>query len=261
MDEIEIIDTNPDNICDYGFCGIKNVKQEGYKRKTNWLRQRFSEGMRFKILHSAQEGSVGMIEYIPGKYAWRAAEAKGYMVIHCLFILYKKYQGKGYGSLLIEECIKDAKKEKMNGVVVVTRKGPWMAKNELFLKNGFELVDEAPPDFELLVKKIKKRAPSPNFRGDWRERLNRYSKGLTIIRSDQCPYITKSVKEITETAEKRYGITPNVVELKNCKDAQSAPSAFAVFGIIYDGKLVADHPISNTRFMNIMNKEVERHVA
>jgi hypothetical protein len=79
VEEIEIIDTNPDNICDHGFCGIKNIKQEGYKRKTDWLRQRFSEGMRFKVLYSAKESSVGMIEYIPGGYAWRAVEAKGYI--------------------------------------------------------------------------------------------------------------------------------------------------------------------------------------
>jgi GNAT superfamily N-acetyltransferase len=257
MDEIEIIDTNSDNICDYGFCGIKNAKQEGYKRKTDWLRQRFSEGLRFKVLHSAKEGSVGMIEYIPGRYAWRAAEAKGYMVIHCLFILYKKYQGKGYGSLLIEECIKEAKKEKMNGVAVVTRNGPWMAKKGLFLKNGFELVDEAPPDFELLVNKIKKSAHSPKFSGDWKERLSPYSKGLTIIRSDQCPYLEKWVKEISETAQERYGLKSKIIELKNCKDAQNAPSAYGTFSIVYNGKLLADHPVSNKRFMNIMNKEAK----
>lgn len=257
MSEIEIIDTNADNICDYGFCGIKNIKQEGYKRKTEWLRQRFSEGMRFKILHSAKEGFVGMIEYIPGRYAWRAVEAKGYMVIHCLFILYKRYQGKGHGSLLIQECLKDAKKEKMNGVAVVTRKGPWMAKKELFLRNGFELVDEAPPDFELLVKKFKKGAPSPKFRRDWKEKLSKYSNGLTIIRSDQCPYLEKWVKEISETAQGTYGIKTKIVELKTCKDAQNAPSAYGTFSIIYEGKLLADHPISNKRFVNIMNKEAK----
>jgi GNAT superfamily N-acetyltransferase len=258
VEEIEIIDTNPDNISDHGFCGIKNIKQEGYKRKTDWLRKRFSEGMRFKVLHSAQEGSVGIIEYIPGRYTWRAVEAKGYMVIHCLFILHKKYQGKGYGSLLLEECIKDVKKEKMNGVAVITRKGPWMAKKELFFKKGFELVDEAPPDFKLLVKKLKKSALSPKFRGDWRERLSQYSKGLTIIWSDQCPYLEKWVKEISETAQEKYGLKAKIVELKTWKDAQNAPSAYATFSIVYNGNLIAVHPISNKRFMNIMNKEVKR---
>jgi len=257
VDEIEIIDTNPDNISDYGFCGIKNIKQEGHKRKTEWLRKRFSEGMRFKVLHSAKEGFVGMIEYIPGRYAWRAVEAKGYMVIHCLFILYKKYQGKGYGSLLIEECIKDAKKDKMNGVAVVTRKGPWLAKKELFLKNGFELVDKAPPDFKLLVKKIKKNAHSPKFQEGWKEKLIKYGKGLTVIRSDQCPYLEKWVKEIIKTAQEIYGIKAKIVELKTYKDAQNAPSAYGTFSIVYNGKLLADHPISNRRFMNIMDKVVK----
>jgi hypothetical protein len=32
---------------------------------------------------------------------------------------------------------------------VVTRKGAFMAKKEIFVKKGFVLVDEAKPDFEL----------------------------------------------------------------------------------------------------------------
>ena len=257
MNEIEIIDTNADNICDFGFCGYKNIKQEGYKRKTDWLKQRFSEGMKFKVLYSAKYGSIGFIEYIPGEYTWRAVEANGYMVIHCIMILPRKYKEKGYGSLLLEECIKDAKKEKMHGVAVVTRKGPWMAGKKLFLKNGFEVIDEGPPDFELYVKKFKKNALSPKFKGDWKKGLSQYGKDLTIIRSDQCPYIAKSVKDISETAQKKYGIKVKIIELKDCKEAQNAPSAYAIFSIAYNGKLLADHPISNKRFMNIMDKELK----
>lgn len=260
MNALELIDTNADNIYDYKLCFYKDAKQEGYRLKAEWLKQRFSEGLKYKVLYSASEGAVATIEYIPGEYTWRAVNASGYIMIHCIFNEYKKYREQGYGTLMVEESEKDAKKGNMHGVAVVTRKGTWMAGKELFLKNGFKVVDTTHPDFELLVKQFDTSFP-PKFPRDWEQRRNQYGSGLVIIRSDQCPYITKSVKEITETAEKRYGITPNVVELKNCKDAQSAPSAFAVFGIIYDGKLVADHPISNTRFMNIMNKEVERHVA
>ena len=257
MGEIGIVDTRADNICDHSLCGYKSIKQEGYKRKTDWLKKRFKEGMKVKILHSPRDGSVGMIEYVPGEHAWRAVEAEGYMLIHCLFIIPKKLKGKGYGSLLVEECLKDSKKKKMHGVAVVTRKGTWMASRELFLKNGFEIVDKAPPDFELLAKKFKKSAPLPRFKGDWDKKLRKYDKGLTIIRSDQCPYAAKALREISETAQKTYGIKPRVVDLKSGKQAQGAPSPFAVFNIILDGKLVADHPISNTRFVNIMNKELK----
>ena len=255
---IKIINTNADNIGEYGFCGYKNIKQEGYKRKIDWLKQRFTEGMRFKILYSAKDGSPGFIEYIPGKYTWRAVAANGYMVIHCIMIMKREYKGKGYGSLLLNECIQDAKKENMHGIAVVTRKGTWMAGKELFVKNRFQLADAAPPDFELLVKKFNTSAPSPKFKGDWGKRLSQYSSGLTIIRSDQCPYLAKSVKEIIETAQEKYGIKAKIVELKNCGEAQRAPCAYGIFSIVYNGILVADHPISNKRFMNIMDKELRR---
>jgi GNAT superfamily N-acetyltransferase len=253
MEEVEIIDTNADNICEFGFCGYKNIKQSGYKRKIDWLRQRFSEGMKFKVLRSQNDGAVGFIEYIPGEYAWRAVEADGYMVIHCIAIMSRKYKGQGYGSLLVKECLRDAKRGKMRGAAVVARQGTWMAGSELFLKKGFEVFDEAPPDFELLVKRFKKSAPAPKFAGDWDRKLSQYPSGLTIIRSDQCPYIEKSVREIGETAQGRLGLKPRIVELRNCHQAQQAPSAFATFNIVYNGELLTDHPISRTRFINIMN--------
>ncbi len=37
----------------------------------------------------------------------------------------------------------------MKGVAVVTRKGSFMAKKDIFLKKGFHVVDLAKPDFEL----------------------------------------------------------------------------------------------------------------
>jgi len=256
MDEIEIIDTNTNNVHNYGFCGYKNIKQEGYKSKVEWLKARFSEGLKFKVMYSASEGATGFIEYIPGEYTWRAVEAGGYMVIHCIVNMHRKKRGKGYGTLLLEECLKDARKESMAGVAVVTRQGTWMAGKELFLKNGFEVIDTAPPDFELLVRRFAD-APSPRFAGDWEERLGSYGSGLTIISSDQCPYVTKAIREITETANKSYGIQPKIIELKSYKEAQNAPSAFAIFSIVHDGRLITDHPISSKRFMNIMDKEVK----
>jgi len=255
MEGIEIIDTNADNILEYGVCGYKNIKRPGYPEKIEWLKDRFSEGMKIKTLYSDKDGTQGMIEYIPGKYCWRPVEASGYMFIHCIFVGFKRaYKGKGFGSLLVDECLKDAKKENLHGVAMVTRKGSFMAGKELFVKNGFGVVDKAPPDFELLMKKFNKNAPTPKFKGDWEKRLSQYGKGLTLIRADQCPYSVKNVKEISETAEKVYGIMLNMIDLKNCQEAQNSPCPFGTFCIVYNGKVIADHPISNTRFKNIMNE-------
>jgi len=254
MSDIEIIDTNANNILEYGVCGYKDIRRAGYPEKIEWLKGRFPEGMKIKTLYSDKDGTQGMIEYIPGEYCWRPVEASGYMFIHCIFSGFKNiYKGKGYGSLLLDECLQDARKENMHGVAVVTRKGPFMASEELFVKNGFEVVDTAPPDFELLVKRFNKNAPAPKFKGDWEKKLSKYNKGLTIIRADQCPYTVKNVREISETAEKTYSVKPNIVSLKNCQEAQNSPCAFGTFCIVYDGKVVACHPISKTRFANIMN--------
>ena len=255
MERIKIIDTNADNILEYGVCGYKSIKRAGYPEKIEWLKKRFPEGMKMKTLYSDKDGTQGMIEYIPGEYCWRPVQASGYMFIHCIFVGFKRaYKGKGYGSLLVDECLEDAKKESMQGVAVLTRKGAFMAGKELFVKKGFEVVDTAPPDFELLVKKFNKNSPTPKLKGNWEKRLSQYGQGLIIIRADQCPYSVKNVKEIKETAEKIYGLKPSIIELKNCQEAQNSPCPFGTFCIVYNGKVIAHHPVSNTRFVNIMNK-------
>ena len=132
-----------------------------------------------------------------------------------------------------------------------------MANSELFEKNGFNKVGSAPPDFKLMVKKFKSSAPDPKFREDLDNNLKPYKKGLHIIRADQCPYTVKNVKEIVKVAEKRFKIKPNVINLKNHKEAQRSPCPFGTFCIINDGKILAHHPISKTRFQNIMEKELK----
>lgn len=137
METIKIIDANAGNIHEFGMCGFKNLKQEGYRRKVEWLKQRFSEGMKYKVLFSELERAVGGIEYIPGEYSWRPLEARGYMVIHCIFIVPNKFKEKSYGSLLLNACLEDAKAAKMTGAAAVTREGAWMAGKKLIHQKRF----------------------------------------------------------------------------------------------------------------------------
>ena len=157
---------------------------------------------------------------------------------------------------MVKACIEDAKKAGMAGVAVIARDGPWMAGSALYRANGFMVVDEAPPDYQLLVRKLDAGAPDPSFRGDWEDKLKRYAKGLTIIRSNQCPHIAKFAGDIERVAEEEYGLKPRIVELKSCREAQDAPTPYAVFALIHNGRVLADHPISATRFRNIMRKRL-----
>lgn len=254
--DIEIIDLTPENIADYGVCGYKDVKKHlELRRKIEWFNEYFPKGLRIKVLFSKSGGYQGMLEYIPGKYAHRPVNAEGYMFIHCVFVGFKnEFKGKGYASSLILECIEEAKRQKMVGVAVVTRKGPFMAKRDIFLKNGFESVDVVKPDFELLALKFDKNANNPTFKELSSEE---YQKGMSILRSAQCPYSVKNVDAIMETA-KKLKVKVNLIELKDVISVQQAPCAFGTFCIVKDGKVLSHHPISNSRFKNIIASENKR---
>ena len=251
--KMKIISVNSENISEYQPVCFLNPKNEGYLKKLEWLKECFSKGLIIKLLYLENEKKCnGFIEYIPGEYAWRAVDAKGYMFIHCIWISPNKHKEKGHGSLLVKECIKDAKKEGKYGVAVVTSEGPFMAGKALFLKNGFTSIAKAKPSYELMIKTIK-NGLLPKFR-DWEKQLSQYN-GLNIIYANQCPWVARSIKELSEIANKK-GLKLKIVELENARQAQDAPSIYTAFNLIYNGKLLVDHYISSRRFLNIIEKEL-----
>jgi hypothetical protein len=151
--------------------------------------------------------------------------------------------------------VKDARSSGKAGVAVVTSDGTWMASKDVFIKNGFKQVDEAGPHFQLLVKSLKK-GPFPTFPRDWKERLTQH-RDLELIYTNQCPYIVKAVEELPPVAE-IHGIQLNFVKLSNAEEARrTMPSPYGVMSLVYNGRLLADHAISATRFRNILQKELK----
>jgi ribosomal protein S18 acetylase RimI-like enzyme len=234
-EQVEIVTVDAANVGEQGFfCYKSKPKSVGYGQKLDWLRQRFSEGLRIKILYEG-ERSVGFIEYMPGEFAWRAVNAAGYTLIHCIWVV-GKAKGQGYGRRLLDGCLQDARQAGAHGVAMVTSKRTWLAGKKLFLKAGFEVVDQAPPCFELLVKRFD-AAPLPLFPRNWQERRARFGSGLTVVRSGQCPYIEDAVREVMRMAGEQ-GVTARVVRPTSGQELQeSAPSPYGVFDIVYDGEL------------------------
>jgi hypothetical protein len=217
----------------------------------DWLKKHYAEGLRYKVLRSREFGDVGMIEYAPGSHAWRPVEAEGYLVIHCLMV-YSKHKGQGFGALLLDSCLRDAKKSKCRGVAVVTSSDSFMAGSGFFIKAGFVSVESIPP-YELLVKKFKATAPDPRFIVDRERVLKRHTKGLTILAADQCPMVPKWVEDISHAA-RALGLEPKVVRVTSAKASRELPTPYGMFSIVYDGKLIVERPVSATRFRNIMSK-------
>ena len=113
--------------------------------------------------------------------------ADDYMVIHCLWVVGQS-KGKGFGKLLLDECVRDAKKSGMNVVAMVTSEHNWLTKKKFFESNGFKSVAKAQPSFELMVLNFKNDAPTESFAGDFEVKAGKFSDGLTVFRTNQCPY-------------------------------------------------------------------------
>ncbi|MBP1993036.1 GNAT family N-acetyltransferase [Paenibacillus eucommiae] len=220
-------------------------KSEGYHQKLSWLLERFQEGLQLKTI---EEDGVpkGFIEYIPSEYNWRGISGANYMIIHCLWIV-GKGKGKGYGSALLKACLNDAKLQNKSGVAMVTSSETWLSDKSFFMKYGFRSVDTAPPCFELIVNSFDNH-PVPHFNHGWEQRAEKHGQGITIIRSDQCPYFEDAVNSILEVAADR-GLPAQIIRIENCKDAQLAPSAYGVFNVLLDGRLITYHPL-NKRELN-----------
>jgi hypothetical protein len=250
-----IIGLTPENIAEYGVCGYKDAnKHLELRRKIDWFKKYYPLGLRIKALIAEPGGYQGMLEYIPGEYAHRPVDADGYTFIHCIFVGFRSaFKGKGFASALIGECINESRQEGKSGVAVVTRKGSFMAGKDIFLKMGFVQVATARPDFELLVLKFDENAKDPEFR---EMSTADYSEGLTILRSPQCPYSVKNVEAILKTA-RQMQLEPKLIELDDASSARQSPCPFGTFCIIHNGKILSHHPISNTRFENIMKETRE----
>jgi hypothetical protein len=50
------------------------------------------------------------------------------------------------------------------------------------------------------------------------------------------------------------GLQTKLLDLTTSELAQKSPCAFGTFCIIKDGKILSHHPISNSRFQNIIKK-------
>lgn len=250
MNKIDFIEVSEENVKTEGLFCLKNPKNPGFGLKIDWLIKRRNEGLKLKLLKINGE-TAGFIEYVPAEYAWRPVKAEGYLFIHCLWVYPKEFYKQGFASRLIDHSFEDAEKQGLNGVVVMVSDGSWMASREVFVRNGFVEVDKK-ERFELLVKKIRD-VPNPGF-ANWELERLKYS-GLNLILAHQCPLFIKSVDEMKKTALE-LGYELNAVVLNSAGEAQKAPSGYGVYSLLYNDRLLADHYVSNTRFKNILTKEL-----
>jgi hypothetical protein len=252
IDNISIIEVTKDNIDEYGIFCIKDKKSAGYKAKVDWYKKQIDTGLKIHIAYSDNK-QLGFIEYLPSEFAWRPVNADNFMFVQCIIIFAKDSREFGLGSLLLQICENDALKNNKYGVCAVSSDGVWIANKSIYEKNDFVVADKL-ERFELMVKTFTDINKIPKFY-DWTLQQKQYS-GWNLIYSDQCPWHDKSAKDLKDAASD-YGIEMKIQKILSPEEAQNSPSGFGTFSLIYDGKLLADHYISRTRFENILKKELK----
>jgi len=126
----------------------------------------------------------------------------------------------------------------MKGVAILTSDLTWLVGREIFERNGFAEVDSAPPSFHLMATSFKSKCEA-GLPQNWEERAQAFGRGLTVIRTPQCPYIENGARDILSFAKEK-GIRARTVELKSAQEVrEQSPSAYGVFGTVLDGKLLA----------------------
>ncbi len=167
----------------------------------------------------------------PGEHTWRAIDAKGYMVIHCLWVV-GKYKGNGFGQALLEHAIKEA--EGYKGIAVVASTSPWLTSPKIFLKNNFKLVETFNDNIGLYVKKNDPKAENPQF---IRHEPPNNQNGITVYKSPQCPYTSNMTVWIENFAQNK-GIKVSTIQITNAKQAQQGNHPYGTFYALYDTKLL-----------------------
>ena len=253
VDEITLEKVGPANLDACGIGCLANRRSEGYRAKVEWLRDRFEEGLRFLLFRDGDGKALAFLEYVPGAFAWRPVDAEGWLFVHCLWVYPRGQKLGGLGGRLIRACIEEARVSRARGVVTMTSEGPWMAGQDVFLRNGFEPIAEA-GRFQLLVHRLRK-GPAPAFR-DIAGNLAAL-RGLHVIYSAQCPLLPKSVNDLSAAAAE-HGLKLEITRLRSAREAQNAPSHYGVFQLVWNGRLLSDHYVSRTRFETILRKEILR---
>lgn len=243
----EYINLTLDNIDnEHICCAIGDKKhQNGVNQKKEWIKDRIKEGHTFRKLNA--QGKI-FIEYAPLEYAWTPISGNNFMYIYCLWVA-GSFKGKGYAKELLEYAIEDAKKQKKNGICIISskKKKPFISEKPFLEHYGFKVVDEV-NDYELLSLSFNNEQPKFN---DAAKKMEIESKEFTIYYSPECPYTANSIKEIEEYS-KEQNIKVNIIKIDTLEKAKNVPCVFNNWANFKDGKFISNTLLNKNSFEKML---------
>ena len=227
----DFVNLTIENLTNEHLCCIIRSKKphQGIDAKRQWLSDRLSEGHVFRKLNAK---ATVFIEYAPLETAWVPVIGNNYYYVYCLWVLGSD-KGKGYGKLLMEYCLADAKEKGKSGICMLGAKKQksWLSDQSFAKKFGFEVVDATDDGYELLALSFDGTIPAfaPNAK---KQKIE--SNVLTIYYDMQCPYIYQKIELIKQYCETN-NVPVSLIQVDTLQKAKELPCVFNNWGVFYKG--------------------------
>lgn len=230
MDE-EFINLTTENLDDEHLCCIIRSKKphQGVDEKRKWLSDRLQEGHVFRKLNAK---ATVFIEYAPLETAWVPITGDHYYYIYCLWVS-GSYKGKGYGRLLMEYCIAEAKAKGKSGICMLGAKKQksWLSDQSFAKKFGFEVVDSTDTGYDLLARSFD--GATPRFApGAKTQTID--NKELTIYYDMQCPYVCRTIEMVRQYCDMN-DVPVTLMQVDTLQKAKELPCVFNNWAVFYQG--------------------------
>lgn len=246
----DFINLTEENLFNEHLCCIIRSKKphKGIDAKRQWLSDRLNEGHVFRKLNAK---AAVFIEYAPLETAWVPITGDNYYYIYCLWVS-GSYKGKGYGKLLMEYCLADAKEKGKSGICMLGAKKQksWLTDQSFAKKFGFKVIDTTDNGYELLALSFD--GTMPRFaQNAKKEKIE--SKELTIYYDMQCPYVYQSIEKIKEYCEMNY-VPVSLIQVDTLQKAKDLPCVFNNWGVFYKGKFETVNLLDVSYLKRILKK-------
>lgn len=250
---MSIIELNKDNIeKEHICCALSDKKGENcVSNKKTWLKEQFEKGLVFKKL---DERAKVFIEYIPAENAYAPIKADNYMYINCFWVS-GKFKNQGYGNMLLDECISDAKTKNKSGLVVLSskKKMPFLSDPKYLKYKGFKICDTCDPYYELLYLPFEETAIVPKFADS--VKIDEIEQGgIVLYYTNQCPHTEKYAYLIRDAAIE-HNLKFTLIQIKTAKQAQNAPKPFTTYSLFVGHKFVTNEILTQKKFLKLVESK------
>lgn len=233
---------NKEHIC----CALSDKQQVAEKK--SWLAQRMEEGL---IFYRLDDKGKAFIEYTPSHATWYPIEAENMMVIDCFWVS-GKHKGKGISNALLSQCIQDAKKAGMDGILAISgqKKLGYLSDSDYLRHKGFTVCDEALP-FQLYVLPFHELKMKPHF-SDTAKTMRTQEDGFSLYYTPQCPFALKYAQILKQRLE-QGNIPVHLHLIPSKEEAQKVPAPWNVYALFVDG-IYLTHEIQSEKMIEKLIK-------